>query len=132
MVELSTQLLPTDDEDNDALALIAQELGVPVVATTGAHYAAPRSSRLAAAMAAVRGRRSLDEADAFLPPGPGAHLRSGAEMAALFARYPTAVPTAAAIGAGMLVRPAPGGAATCRPMTSRRDMTRTPTCGSSP
>ena len=49
-------------------------------------------------MAAVRGRRSLDEADPFLPPGPGAHLRSGAEMAALFARYPTAVPTAAAIG----------------------------------
>ncbi|MEP6562903.1 MAG: PHP domain-containing protein, partial [Nakamurella sp.] len=99
VVELSTQLLPTDDEDNDALALIAQELGVPVVATTGAHYATPRSSRLAAAMAAVRGRRSLDEADAFLPPGPGAHLRSGAEMATLFARYPTAVPTAAAIGA---------------------------------
>ncbi|MET0864772.1 MAG: PHP domain-containing protein, partial [Nakamurella sp.] len=98
LVELSTQLLPTDDEDNDALADLAVELGLSVVATTGAHYAAPQSSRVAAAMAAVRGRRSLDEADAFLPPGPGAHLRSGAEMAALFARYPTAVPNAAAIG----------------------------------
>ena len=99
LVELTTQLLPTDDEDNDALADLAAELGLPVVATTGAHYAAPPSSRVAAAMAAVRGRRSLDEADPFLPPGAGAHLRSGAEMAALFARYPTAVPTAAAIGA---------------------------------
>jgi error-prone DNA polymerase len=98
LVELTTQLLPTDDEDNDALADIAQALGLPVVATTGAHYATPQASRLAAAMAAVRGRRSLDEADPFLPPGPGAHLRSGAEMATLFARYPTAVPTAAAIG----------------------------------
>ncbi len=98
LVELTTQLLPTDDEDNDALAELAAELGLPVVATTGAHYAAPQSSRVAAAMAAVRGRRSLDEADPFLPPGPGAHLRSGAEMAALFARYPTAVSTAAAIG----------------------------------
>ncbi len=98
LVELTTQLMPTDDEDNDALADLAAELGLPVVATTGAHYAAPQSSRVAAAMAAVRGRRSLDEADPFLPPGPGAHLRSGAEMAALFARYPTAVPTAAAIG----------------------------------
>ena len=98
VVELSTQFLPTDDEDNDALADLAQELGLPVVATTGAHYADPGSSRVAAAMAAVRGRRSLDEADPFLPPGPGAHLRSGAEMAALFARYPTAVSTAAAIG----------------------------------
>ncbi|MGS0688921.1 error-prone DNA polymerase [Nakamurella sp. GG22] len=98
VVELSTQFLPTDDEDNDALADLARQLGLPVVATTGAHYADPQSSRVAAAMAAVRGRRSLDEADPFLPPGPGAHLRSGAEMAALFARYPTAVSTAAAIG----------------------------------
>jgi error-prone DNA polymerase len=98
VVELSSQLLPTDDEDNDALADLAHDLGLPVVATTGAHYAAPESSRVAAAMAAVRGRRSLDEADPFLPPGPGAHLRSGAEMSALFARYPTAVPTAARIG----------------------------------
>ncbi len=98
VVELSTQFLPTDDEDNDALADLARQLGLPVVATTGAHYADPGSSRVAAAMAAVRGRRSLDEADPFLPPGPGAHLRSGAEMAALFARYPTAVSTAAAIG----------------------------------
>ncbi|MEP6559832.1 MAG: error-prone DNA polymerase, partial [Nakamurella sp.] len=98
IVELSTQLLPTDDEDNDALADLAVELGLQVVATTGAHYATPQSSRVAAAMAAVRGRRSLDDADAFLPPGPAAHLRSGAEMAALFARYPTAVSNAAAIG----------------------------------
>ena len=98
VVELTTQLLPTDDEDNDALADLAASLGLPVVATTGAHYAAPRSARVAAAMAAVRGRRSLDEADPFLPPGPGAHLRSGAEMAALFVRYPTAVATAAEIG----------------------------------
>ncbi len=42
---------------------------------------------------------SLDEADPYLPAGPSAHLRSGAEMAALFARYPTAVPTAARLGA---------------------------------
>ncbi|HYN72677.1 MAG TPA: error-prone DNA polymerase, partial [Nakamurella sp.] len=98
VVELTTQLLPTDDEDNDALADLAAGLGLPVVATTGAHYATPQASRLGAAMAAVRGRRSLDEADPYLPPGPGAYLRSGAEMAALFARYPSAVPTAAALG----------------------------------
>ena len=49
-------------------------------------------------MAAVRARRSLDEADAYLPAGPGAHLRSGAEMARLFARYPDAVANAARIG----------------------------------
>ncbi|TKV60515.1 error-prone DNA polymerase [Nakamurella flava] len=98
VVELTTHLGPTDDEDNDALAALAIELGLPVVATTGAHYASPAVSRPAAAMAAVRGRRSLDEADPWLPAGPAAHLRSGAEMARLFGRYPTAVPAAAALG----------------------------------
>ena len=97
-VELTCHQQPTDDEDNDDLAAIASALGLPVVATTGAHYARPHGSRLGAAVAAVRARRSLDEADPYLPAGPGAHLRSGAEMARLFARYPDAVANAARIG----------------------------------
>ena len=97
-VELTCHQQPTDDEDNDELAAIAAGLGLPVVATTGAHYARPHGARLGSAMAAVRARRSLDEADAYLPAGPGAHLRSGAEMARLFARYPDAVANAARIG----------------------------------
>ncbi|MDQ6658845.1 MAG: error-prone DNA polymerase [Actinomycetota bacterium] len=98
VVELSSTTAPTDDEDNDVLATLAGELQLPLVATTGAHYASPGANRLGAAMSAVRARRSLDEADPYLPAGPGAHLRSGAEMTALFARHPLAVPTAAAIG----------------------------------
>ena len=43
-----------------------------------------------------------------------AHLRSGAEMAARFARFPGAVQRAAELGAGLLVRPAPGGPAAAR------------------
>lgn len=98
-VELTSHREPTDDDINDALAQIARESHLPVVATTAAHYAAPRGSRLGAAMAAVRARRDLATADPYLPAGPGAHLRSGAEMATLFARYPGAVETAAALGA---------------------------------
>ncbi|SDP24590.1 error-prone DNA polymerase, DnaE-like [Nakamurella panacisegetis] len=98
VVELTDHQQPTDDEDNDELAGLAADLGLEVVATTGAHYARPQGSRLSSAVAAVRARRSLDEADPFLPAGPAAHLRSGAEMAALFARYPTAVANAARIG----------------------------------
>ncbi len=98
LVELTCHQSPTDDEDNDTLAGLADERGLPVVATTGAHYAAPDGGRLAAAMAAVRARRSLADADPHLPAGQTAHLRSGAEMAELFQRYPTAVATAARIG----------------------------------
>ena len=98
LVELTDQRLPTDDEDNDILATLADRLQLPVVATTAAHYARPRISRLGAAVAAVRARRSLDEADPYLPAGSGNHLRSGVEMARLFARYPQAVATAAAVG----------------------------------
>ena len=97
-VELTCRQQPTDDEDNDDLAALATELGLLVVASTGAHYARPRGFRVGTAMAAVRARRSLDEADPYLPAGPGAHLRSGAEMAELFARYPGAVANAAALG----------------------------------
>ncbi|MCM3924505.1 error-prone DNA polymerase, partial [Frankia sp. AiPs1] len=52
-----------------------------------------------AAMAAVRARRSLAEMDGWLPAAGTAHLRSGAEMAQRFARFPTAVEQAVRIGA---------------------------------
>lgn len=68
------------------------------MATTAAHFAAPPRRRLAMAMAAVRSRQSLDEAAGWLAPTGGAHLRSGAEMAALFSLYPEAVSGAADLG----------------------------------
>jgi error-prone DNA polymerase len=94
-VELTLQGFPDDDERNATLVALAEDAKLPVVATNNVHYATPRRAHLAAALAAVRARRSLDEMDGWLPPGAGAHLRSGAEMAALFARYPDAVRTAA-------------------------------------
>lgn len=97
-VELTAQGVVEDDERNAALAELAHRCGLPVVATTAAHFAAPDRSRLAMAMAAVRARRSLDEAAGWLAPTGGAHLRSGAEMTRLFADHPSAVPTAAELG----------------------------------
>src|SRR5690606_2349629 len=64
---------------------------LPVIATGNVHYATPDQHRLATAVAAVRARRSLDELDGWLPGAGAAHLRSGREMAARFARYPGAV-----------------------------------------
>jgi error-prone DNA polymerase len=98
-VELTYGALPTDTELNDALAALAADAGLPTVASTAAHYATPERFPLAAALAAVRARRSLDEADGWLPPAGTAHLRTGAEMAARFdARHPGAVARAAAFG----------------------------------
>jgi error-prone DNA polymerase len=90
VVELIDQGLPTASTDNDALAELAATAGLPVVATNNVHYATPGRHRLAAVVAAVWARRSLDEIDGWLQPG-GAFLRTGAEMAQRFRRYPGAV-----------------------------------------
>ncbi|WP_115788677.1 error-prone DNA polymerase [Arthrobacter silvisoli] len=91
VVELFDHGNPLDTDHNDALARIAARARVPLIASNAVHYAAPGQYPVATALAAVRARRSLDELDAWLPSNSGAHLRSGAEMAARFARYPGAV-----------------------------------------
>src|SRR5918997_21879 len=90
LVELIDQGRPTDSSVNDALARLADDHGLGLVVSNNVHYATPANGRLGAAVAAVRARRSLSDMDGWLP-GPGAHLRSGAEMERLFARYPGAV-----------------------------------------
>ncbi|ROP74172.1 error-prone DNA polymerase [Curtobacterium sp. PhB115] len=91
VVELTDHGDPTDTVRNDVLAALAERHALPVVATGNVHYATPDRFPVATALAAVRARRSLDEIDGWLPAAPTAHLRSGAEMARRFARYPGAV-----------------------------------------
>ncbi len=91
VVELFHHGYPLDDAHNDLLAALAAQRGLPVVATGNVHYATPQQHPLHTALSAVRARRSLDEMDGWLPPAGSAHLRSGAEMAALFARFPGAI-----------------------------------------
>jgi len=91
VVELTDHGMPTDTARNDLLAALAADHGLPVVATNNVHHARPEQHRLAAAMAAVRARRSLADMDGWLPGSAAAHLRSGAEMQARFARHPGAV-----------------------------------------
>src|ERR1700736_4735716 len=72
--------------------------GLSSVAAPGAHFAAPSRSRLAMAMGAIRARQSLDSAAGWLAPLGGSHLRSGQEMARLFAQRPDVVTAAAELG----------------------------------
>jgi error-prone DNA polymerase len=98
LIELWDHGDPLDSARNDALAELAARHDLGCVATTNAHYATPAQRRLATALAAVRARRSVAELDPWLPAAAGAHLRSGAEQARRFARYPGVVELAAEIG----------------------------------
>lgn len=98
-VELTATGDPRDADLHDALAALAHDARLPLVATANAHYARPRDADLAGALAAVRARSSLDGLDGWLPGAPVAHLRSAAEMRTLHRRHPEAVPAAARLAA---------------------------------
>lgn len=91
VVELIDHGYPSDSVDNDLLAAMATEHGLPTVATNNVHYARPADRQVAAVLAAVRSRRSLAELNGWLPAAGMAHLRSGAEMQHIFGRFPGAV-----------------------------------------
>ena len=98
LVELWDHGNPLDSVRNDALAELAARNDIGCVATNNVHYATPAQRRLATAVAAVRARSSLDDLDPWLPASASAHLRSGAEQARRFLRYPGVVELAAEIG----------------------------------
>ncbi|PZR52506.1 error-prone DNA polymerase [Xylanimonas oleitrophica] len=98
-VEITATGDPRDADLHAALAGLAHDARLPLVATTGAHYARPRDADLAAALAAVRATSSLDAMDGWLPGAPTAHLRSAEEMLRLHHGHPQAVATAAVLGA---------------------------------
>jgi len=87
-VELWDHSDPLDAARNDALAQIGLGAGVDVIATNNVHYATPSAFRLANTLAAVRARRTVDEMEAWTSPAPVACLRSAAEQARRFARFP--------------------------------------------
>ncbi|HWC82074.1 MAG TPA: error-prone DNA polymerase [Pseudonocardiaceae bacterium] len=98
LVELTDHGYPLDTRRNDQLVALADEFALGVVATNAVHYARAGAGRLAAAMAAVRARRSLEEMDGWLPPAFMAYVRSAKEMRDRFVRYPGAVARAAVVG----------------------------------
>ena len=98
VVELWDHGHPSDVERNDALATLAAEAAGGLVVTNNVHYHRPTRRRLATTMAAVRARRPLEELDGWLPAAGTAHLRSGAEQARRFDRWPGAVEAADELG----------------------------------
>jgi len=96
-VEIWDHAHPLDSARNDALVRLADAAGVEVVAANDVQYHAPKRRQLATALSAVAERSSLDAIDAYLPAAATAHLRSGAEQAHWFRRYPGVVERSAAL-----------------------------------
>jgi error-prone DNA polymerase len=99
LVELWDHGDPLDGPRNDALAEVAVPLGVEPVATGNVHYHAAHRFPLAGVLAAARARRPLDDLQGWLPGAAGAVLRSPAEQARRFARWPGTVERAGRLGA---------------------------------
>ncbi|MDG2427045.1 MAG: error-prone DNA polymerase [Acidimicrobiales bacterium] len=98
VVELWDHGHPLDAERNTVLSQLAGAVGAALVATNNVHYHRPTRRRLATTMAAIRAHRSLDELDGWLPAAGMAHLRSGAEQAHRFSRFPGVVAAADELG----------------------------------
>jgi error-prone DNA polymerase len=98
-VALESALSPTDPPAlADALADLAHEARIPLVATTAARCATPASGPMSDVLAATRMNASLLQAEPHLP-ALRSFLRSAEEMLALHRAHPEGVDAAASIGA---------------------------------
>lgn len=97
-VEVTARGMPEDSAIHAALAGLAGEFSLPLVATGGVHCARPSDQRLADVLAATRARAEVEEIEGWLPPYP-AHLRSAEQMLRLHRAHPYAVDNAAKIAA---------------------------------
>ena len=82
-LELSHHLLPDDDWLVRETALLAGELGLPVVVTNDVHYARPEGREFQDVLTAIRHGRTLGELADLRRPDGESYLKSEAEIAAL-------------------------------------------------
>ena len=97
-IELWDHRMPGDDARNAVLAEVAARLRLPTVATNNVHYHDRSEADIAEVLAAIGGRRDLDEGYGHWPATDERYLKSPAEMAARMSRYPGAVDRAADLG----------------------------------
>ncbi len=92
-VELQRHLLPDEPPLLRGLMATARHVGVPLVATNNVHYATQAEHRLQHLMTCIRELTTLEDAHGrgLLRPNSECYLKSGAEMARLFAGVPDAL-----------------------------------------
>ncbi|HWM85027.1 MAG TPA: error-prone DNA polymerase [Kofleriaceae bacterium] len=94
-VELVRHLVPGDHARSLAMAVLARRLGAPLVASNDVCLHDRSRKPLHDVLRCVAGGFRLDQAGRRLLPNAEPHLKSGAEMAALFSDLPDAVARAA-------------------------------------
>ena len=90
-VELQQNFLKGDTGRNRELAGLAQDAGVPVVATNDVHYHSPERYRLQHALVAAKRNTTIDLALPFIRPNHHLHLKPQEQMERLFRDCPEAV-----------------------------------------
>ena len=90
-VELQRHFHRDEEYRNRVAIQIAETLHLPLIATNGVNYAAPRERELADAFTALRHHRTLSTAGRLLARNAERSLKSPAEMRALFADVPQAI-----------------------------------------
>ena len=90
-VELQQNFLRGDTGRNRELAMLAQDMGAPVVATNDVHYHIPERYRLQHALVAAKRNTTIDQALPYIRPNHHLHLKSPDQMEHLFRQYPEAV-----------------------------------------
>ena len=98
-IELQSHDVFGDAERMAALAGLAEELGIEVVATNNVHYHVRTRHRLNDVLVAVRHRLTLDTSHEVRRANSEYFLKSGEEMRRRFARYPQAIANTGRIAA---------------------------------
>jgi error-prone DNA polymerase len=90
-VEIQRHLVPGEDEANQFMIDWARTRGLPLLATNGAKYAIPRHRAISDVFTCLREHTALDQAGRLLARNNERHLKTPAEMSALFADLPEAI-----------------------------------------
>jgi len=96
-IELWDHRMPEDDYRNHALWEVSQRLSIAAVATNNVHYHQRDQANVSEVVAAIAGRRSLEEQNGFNPGSDERFLKTPQLMEARFRRYPGVVEQAADI-----------------------------------
>ncbi|HUE23153.1 MAG TPA: error-prone DNA polymerase [Bryobacteraceae bacterium] len=89
--ELQRHMDRHEEARNHAIVEKARRLGIPLVATNGVCYAQPRQREVLDVLTCVREKVTLKTAGRLLTPNAERYVKSGAEMARLFADLPEAI-----------------------------------------